>query len=119
MLTRTIGRHAVSLGGSDMLGEETVVIAGSSCHFCLPIQGEQAASVRPSFHLHCDCTATPKGYSVKAHIEAMHIVVAEPAMRRSLGFRARRGAPSPTTSAAGARGPRRADQPPLLIDVAG
>jgi len=82
MLTRTIGRHTVSLAGSDMLGEgAAVIIAGGSCPICLPRQGEQPASLRPPFHPHCDCTATPKGYSLAAHVEAMERVTADPAMR--------------------------------------
>jgi hypothetical protein len=73
MLTRTLGRRAVSMVPRDM-GIELVDISGGTCPICEPFQGEHPATLEPPFHASCGCVATPIGFSYGEYQDAMAAV---------------------------------------------
>jgi hypothetical protein len=80
-VTRQAGRVAVSTGTASALGDGLVTISSHATRnpICIPLEGVTlpASGNLPPYHAGCQHVATPSGFTIGEHVEAMREVVRE------------------------------------------
>jgi hypothetical protein len=81
-VTRQAGRVAVSTGTATALGEDglvTISSHGTQNPICVPLEGVTlpASGNLPPYHAGCQHVATPSGFTIGEHVDAMQETVRE------------------------------------------